>query len=269
MTQEKVNLARKVREHCLEMTNRGKSSHVGSALGIVEILVQLYSDELSHWPKDPQAPERDRFIQSKGHAGAALYAVLAEFGYFPLDYLHRHYADGSLMSGHVSHVGLPGIEFSTGSLGHGLPVGVGMAHALRSTGQRPRVYVLMSDGECDEGTTWESALIAAHNGLGNLTAIIDYNKIQSLAAVAETVGLEPFAEKWRAFGWNVSEADGHDFNSLKAAFAEATPDRPNVILAHTTKGKGVSFMENSVLWHYRTPQGDEFEAALREVRQHA
>lgn len=257
-------LARRVREHVLRMTARGHSSHVGSALSCADILAVLYADVLAVDPTAPETAERDRFVLSKGHAGAAVYAVLAERGFFPVDWLLDHYQDGSRMSGHVSHKGIPGVEVSTGSLGHGLPLAAGMAYAAGLDGAPWRSVCLLSEGDCDEGSTWEAALFAGHHGLGNLLAIVDYNKIQSLAPVAETLALEPLGDKWRAFGWEVRDVDGHCHDELRSALGPRS-DRPVAVIAHTVKGKGVSFMENSVLWHYRSPQGEELEAALREV----
>jgi transketolase len=220
-------------------------------------------------PADPGWPERDRFILSKGHAGAGVYAALAEAGFFPVERLTSHYQDGSVFSGHVSHKGIPGVELSTGSLGHGLSVGAGMALGAKLDERSNRVFVLLSDGECDEGSTWEAVLFASHHRLANLRAVVDYNKIQSLKPVAETLALEPFADKWRSFGWNVIEVDGHDHAQLLDAFAEADrlADAPTCILAHTVKGKGVPFMEHSVLWHYRTARGAEFDAALAALEE--
>lgn len=260
-------LAKKVRLHALRMTSRGGSSHVGAALSIADILAVLYGKTMRHDPMRPDWNERDRFILSKGHAGAAVYATLAEVGYFPVDVLGRHYQDGSVLSGHVSHKGIPGVELSTGSLGHGLGVGTGMAKALKSTGSSSRVFVLLSDGECDEGTIWEAALFAQHHRLDNLVAIVDFNKIQSLAPVAETLALEPFRQKWESFNWGVVEVDGHDHEKLDLTLRRlpALEARPTVVIAHTVKGKGVSFMENTVLWHYRTARGEEFDRALAEL----
>jgi len=261
-----AELAKRIRLHALRMTSRGGSSHIGAVFSIADILATLYSGMLRVDPNNPNWPERDRFILSKGHAGAGVYACLAETGFFPIDWLDTHYQDGSRLSGHVSHKGIPGVELSTGSLGHGLSVGAGMAYGAKLDGQDWRTFVLMSDGECDEGSNWEAILFAAHHRLDNLVAIVDYNKIQSLAPVAETVRLEPFSDKWRAFGWDVHEVNGHDFESMKHVFENLTlSGMPHVVIAHTTKGKGVSFMENSVLWHYRTARGDEFEAALKEL----
>ncbi len=262
-----TELAKRVRIHVLQMTSRGGSSHIGAAFSIADILAVLYGGILNVRPTEPEWDGRDRFILSKGHAGAAVYATLAESGFFPLEKLKTHYQDGSDLSGHVSHKGIPGVELSTGSLGHGLGVGTGMAKALEIAGRTQRVFVLMSDGECDEGSNWEAILFAQHHQLDNLVAIVDYNKIQSLAPVHETIALEPFVDKWRAFNWEVLEVDGHDHAALAVAFSNLPKQigRPTVVIAHTTKGKGVSFMENTVLWHYRTARGEEFDAALLEL----
>jgi len=262
-----VALALRIRRNAVQMTHYGKSSHIGAVLSISDILAVLYGRILKVNPDDPGWRGRDRFILSKGHAGAGVYAVLAESGFFPVEELKNHYANGSRLSGHVSHKGIPGVEISTGSLGHGLPIGVGMAYAAALDSHHHRVFVLMSDGECDEGSNWEAILFAAHHKLYNLVAIVDYNKIQSLKPVAETLGLEPFAQKWRAFGWEVKEADGHDHESLTAALAErlGPVGKPLCVISHTTKGKGISFMENSVLWHYRSPQGEEYRNAMKEL----
>jgi transketolase len=266
-----LELASRVRRHVVEMTSRGGSSHVGSALSIADIMSVLYGRVMRVNPQDPKESTRDRFILSKGHAGAAVYAVLAETGFFPVAKLADHYQNGSDLSGHVSHKGIPGVELSTGSLGHGLPVGTGMAKAAKLKGEDHRVFVLLSDGECDEGSNWEAILFAAHHQLDNLVVIVDYNKLQSLAPVAETLGLEPFTDKWISFGWSVVEVDGHDHDALSSALESlpATENRPTCVIAHTTKGKGVSFMENSVLWHYRTARGEELNAALAELEQTA
>lgn len=260
-----VELAKRIRLHAVEMTNAGKSSHVGSILSIADIIAVLYGKVLKLSPDAPQAPDRDRFILSKGHAGAAVYAALAECGFMSPASLATHCQDGSKLSGHVSHKGISGVELSTGSLGHGLPVATGMALVSKRDQRGFRVFCVLSDGECDEGSNWEAALFAAHHKLENLVVIVDYNKIQSLRAVAETIGLEPFTDKWRAFGWDVTEVDGHDHEQLADALSVEKPGKPHCVIAHTTKGKGVTFMENSVLWHYRSPQGEEFAAACAEL----
>lgn len=262
------SLANKIRIHALKMTSIGKSSHVAAALSMADILAVLYGGFLNVDPENPNKPDRDRFILSKGHAGAAVYAALAETGFFSVDKLRTHYQDGSDLSGHVSHKGIPGVELSTGSLGHGLSVGTGMALEAKLSGKAHRVVVLLSDGECDEGSNWEAILFAGHHKLDNLIAIIDYNKYQALSAVSETLDLEPFADKWKSFGWDVYEVDGHNHDEMKETLnrIHGEKEKPVVIIAHTIKGKGVSFMESDpVLWHYRTAQGDEFDAALKEL----
>jgi transketolase len=234
---------------------------------MADIVAVLYGGVLNVDPGDCRKPDRDRFVLSKGHAGAAVYAALAHSGFMAVDMLDQHYQNGSILSGHVSHKGVPGVELSTGSLGHGLGVAVGMAMSASLRKKKHRIYCLLSDGECDEGSNWEAILFAAHHRLSNLTVIVDFNKIQSLDTVESTLGLEPFVEKWIAFGWQVLEIDGHDHRALHAALSaeKDRKDRPICVICHTIKGKGVSFMENSVLWHYRTPQGDEFDAAMKEL----
>jgi len=262
-------LAHRVRTHALRMTSVGSGAHIGAVFSCADILAALYGGILRVDPNVPKSPTRDRFVLSKGHAGAGLYAALAERGFFPVEQLLTHYQDGSDLSGHVSHK-LPGVDVSTGSLGHGLPIAAGMAYAGKLKSAPHRVFCLLSDGECDEGSTWEAALFAAHHGISNLVAIVDYNRIQGIAPISEVIELAPFAEKWAAFGWAVREVDGHDHQALYTALAAApfAPGKPSCLLAHTVKGKGVSFMENSVLWHYRIPRGAEFDAALAELEAH-
>ncbi len=263
-------LAHRIRLDALHMVNRAKTSHIGSMFSMADVVAVLYGRILAKRPDHPTWRDRDRFILSKGHAGAVVYAALAATGYFDPRLLESYCRNGSVFCGHISH-DVPGVEVSTGSLGHGLPIAAGMAYAARQDGAQHRVFTILSDGECDEGSNWEAVLFGAHHRLSNLVAIVDYNKIQSLASVAETLALEPFADKWRVFNWNVIEVDGHDHAALVAAL-DVTPvpnGRPTCVIAHTTKGKGVSFMENSVLWHYRTPQGEEFAAALRELEEAA
>jgi len=258
-------LALKLRRHIVRMCSRGGSSHVGSGLSIADIVAVLYGEVLRIDPAKPHWKERDRFILSKGHAGACVYAALAERGFFDVAELDRHYQNGSHLSGHVSHKEVPGVEVSTGSLGHGLGIGAGMAFNLRRLGGAQRVFVVLSDGECDEGSVWEAAMFAGHHRLAHLCAIIDYNKLQSLGRVSDTVNLEPFGAKWRAFGWNAVHVDGHDHEALLGAFTDLADNRPTCIVADTVKGRGVSFMENQVLWHYRAPKGDEYVAAMHEL----
>jgi transketolase len=259
-------LARSIRTHALQMASIGGGSHIGAIFSCADILAVLYGGILNVDPANPDLSTRDRFVLSKGHAGAGLYAALAERGFFPINKLLTHYQDGSDLCGHVSH-DLPGIDVSTGSLGHGLSIAAGMAYSAKLKSASHRVLCLLSDGECDEGSTWEAALFAAHHGLSNLTVIVDYNRIQGLAPVSEVIELEPFSDKWRAFGWRVCEVDGHDHEALSTALRAVplAPGRPSCLIARTTKGKGVSFMENTVLWHYRIPRGAEFDAALAEL----
>ena len=248
------------------MTHLGRASHVGSCLSVADVLAVLYSGILRVDPAAPTDPGRDRMIMSKGHAAAVLYAVLAEVGFFEPSILDTYYQDGSPLAGHVTAT-MPGVDHSTGSLGHGLSVAAGMALGARLDGDDRRVFAILSDGECDEGSVWEPVLFAAHHRLDNLVAIVDYNKIQSLDLVSDTLALEPFADKWRAFGWHTIEIDGHDHAAIRAALGEipAEAGRPTCVIAHTIKGKGVTFMEHSVLWHYRPPDGDEYERALAEL----
>jgi transketolase len=257
-------LARKIRIDALRMTNAGGGSHIGSVFSCADILAVLYGGVLHVDAGEPKAPARDRFVLSKGHAGAGLYAALAERGFFPREKLATHYQDGSELCGHASHE-LPGVEVSTGALGHGLSIATGMAYSGKLRSAPHRVFCLLSDGECDEGSTWEAALFAAHHGLSNLFAIVDFNRLQGLARTSDILRLEPFADKWRAFGWDVREVDGHDHDGLRSALRPPASAMPSCVVAHTIKGKGVSFMQDTVLWHYRIPRGVEFDAALAEL----
>jgi transketolase len=261
------DLALKIRRDVLNMIHRSQSFHVGGCLSIPEILAVLYGGILRVDPRNPSWPDRDRFIVSKGHAAAACYAVLAESGFFPKDWLDTYYQNGTRLPGHVTY-GIPGVEVSTGSLGHGLAVGCGMALAGKRDKKSYRVFVLLSDGECDEGSTWEAVLFAPHHKLDNLVAIVDYNKIQSFGIVKEVLDLEPFAEKWRAFGWAVSEIDGHDITQIQNALSTVPRElgRPTCIIAHTIKGKGFAAVENTLASHYRAPNDEELTLALAELR---
>ncbi|MDD6143534.1 MAG: transketolase [bacterium] len=269
MSQKSVQLAYQIRRHALEMTNRGGTSHIGSIMSMADLVAVLYADVLHYDPQNPKMPERDRVLLSKGHAGAGIYAALAESGFFPVEELLTHCQNGSRLSGHVSHKGVPGVEASTGSLGQGLPMAMGMAMAAKLDGKKHNVFCIVGDGECDEGAVWETALIANQFKLDNLIVTVDFNKFQSLAPVEDTIKLEPLDEKWRTFGWHVIRVDGHDHDALKAAYDEAKAamghGKPIVVIADTVKGKGVSFMENTVLWHYRTARGEEYDAAMKEL----
>jgi transketolase len=268
MTSEQ--LAWKIRRHGIEMTHLSGGSHIGSILSVADIIAVLYNDIANVDPKNPKMENRDRIILSKGHAGAAIYAALAEKGFFPVEVLKTHYQNGSILSGHVSHKDVPGVEISTGSLGHGLSIGSGMAYAAKKDSKNHKVYVILGDGENDEGAVWEAALVSNHFKLNNLIAIVDYNKMQSLDYVENTISLAPLDKKWEAFGWHVINIDGHNHAELRQAFDKANKfeDKPTMILAHTIKGKGISFMENNILWHYRFPhKGEEYDNSLKELEQ--
>lgn len=258
-------LAWLIRRHGIEMTHISGGSHIGAVLSVADILAVLYADIMKYNPENPKEDGRDRCILGKGHAGAAIYAALAESGFFPVEELKTHYADGSRLSGHVSHR-VPGVELSTGSLGHALGVASGMALAAKKDGKTHRIFAVLGDGECDEGSVWEAALFANHYKLGNLIAIVDHNHMQSLDFCEKTIELEDFATKWKAFGWNVIELDGHDHVALREALSNKEAEKPTVIIANTVKGKGVSFMENNILWHYRFPHdGWEYDCAVTEL----
>ncbi len=259
-------LATRMRVLALQMVHRAKASHIGSALSICDVVAVLYGGVMRIDPDRPAARDRDRFILSKGHACVAVYAALAARGFVSEEELLTYGQDHSALMNHISHK-VPGVEFSTGSLGHGLPFGVGKALAAKRRGAAWRTFVLLSDGELGEGSNWEASMFAAHHGLDNLVAIVDYNKLQSLASVDATLRIEPLAAKFEAFGWSVREVDGHDHEALGASLSAAPwhAGRPSMLVAHTTKGKGVSFMENRVEWHYRNPDDEQLAQALAQV----
>ncbi|MDD3048714.1 MAG: transketolase [Bacilli bacterium] len=260
-----VEFANKIRIDVVEMAHISHGSHVGSALSIIDIVAVLYNDIMKYDINDCKKNDRDRLILSKGHAGSSIYAALAEKGFFPVEELKTHYANGSKLSGHVSHKGVPGVEFSTGSLGHGIGVGSGMALSLKRNEKDNRVFVIMGDGECNEGSVWESALFARQFNLSNLTVIIDHNNLQGLGDCNKILKMDSLFDKWIAFDWNVIEIDGHIHNELKKALASINDCKPTCIIANTIKGKGVSFMENNNTWHYRDPQGEDYEKAVKEL----
>jgi transketolase len=262
--------SRRIRMHALRMVHEAGASHIGACLSIADILAVLYGPVLRVDPARPDWPMRDRFILSKGHAAAIAYAVLSERGFLDLEELEEYCRPGSRLTGHVSHH-VPGVEVSTGSLGHGLSVGCGMALAGKRDGCDWRVFVLLSDGELDEGSNWEPILFAAHHRLDNLVAIVDYNGMQGFGAVEDVLDLDPLAAKWKAFGWSAAEVSGHDHESLESTFRRVPlmPGRPSVVLAQTVKGKGVRFMENSLAWHYRSPNHEQLQQALDELRRAA
>ncbi|MFA4843341.1 MAG: transketolase [Candidatus Margulisiibacteriota bacterium] len=274
VTKEKIKelqaQAVKLRRHIIEMTCAAASGHPGGSLSAADIVAALYFSVLKHRPKEPAWADRDRFVMSKGHAAPVLYAALAEAGYFPVDYLKTLRRIGSSLQGHVDMLSLPGIEMSTGSLGQGLSAANGMALAGRLDKKAGRVYCLMGDGECQEGQVWEAAMTSAHYKLDNLTAIIDHNKYQIDGRIEDIKNLAPLADKWRAFGWNVLTADGHDFGSILEALARAeqAKGKPTMIVADTVKGKGVSFMEAKPLdYHGKAPTKDEEKKAICEICQ--
>ena len=258
-------LAKKARIKILGMTNKAGASHVASALSVVDILATLYSGEFNISAQNSKSPDRDVIILSKGHAAAALYSVLSLKEFFPIGWLKTYCENNAPLGGHVTSKGVPGVELSTGSLGHGFPYGLGIALIRKMTKSPGKVFVIMSDGECDEGTTWESALIANHHGLDNLCVIVDRNRIQSLTFTEDTLRLEPFKDKWEAFGWETRVVDGHNYEEILKATISS--HKPICIIAETTKGKGVDFMENSVLWHYKPPSDDDLRQALLQINE--
>jgi transketolase len=260
------SLARNARARAAWMISKSNSSHIGGAFSMADLLAVLYHNILRVRPDEPAWPDRDRFILSKGHATAMLYAILAELGFFPLNELASFGADGSRLMAHVSH-SVPGVEFSTGSLGHGLGFACGRALSAQRSGKGWRVFALLSDGELDEGSTWEAILFAPQHRLANLVAIVDYNQIQSLGDVSEVLELSPLADKLRAFRWSVRELDGHDHVAIRSALSAVPWDaeRPSCLIARTVKGKGVPFLENQLLWHYRAPTPSQLDEILRHL----
>lgn len=248
----------------LSMTHYAKASHIGSCLSIADILYTLYFKILKIDPCHPQKEERDKFILSKGHASAALYATLAEKGFFPTAYLSQFYSNNGILPGHVDMTVVPGLEASAGSLGHGLSIGLGMAIANQQQNNPGQIYVLLGDGECNEGSVWEAIMLASHLRLSNLTAIVDCNKLQGFGYTREIMQQENLAERWRVFGWEAYEVDGHDVDELVRELNHPH-HRPKVIIAHTIKGKGVSFMENKLEWHYKSTNDKEYVLALAEL----
>jgi len=265
--EEMEAIAKRLRRHIVFMTGKASSGHPGGSLSAVEIVTALYFSLLRHNPKDLRWPDRDRFILSKGHAAPVLYAALAECGYFPMEELATLRQLDSCLQGHCDYTATPGVEMSAGSLGQGLSFAVGIALAGRLNSQEYKVYVLLGDGECDEGQVWEAAMAAAHFKLNNLVAIVDNNGLQIDGWNRDIMNLDPFDKKWQAFGWHVIEVDGHDLTQLIDAFNQVKliKGQPTVIIAHTIKGKGVSFMENNVSFHGKAPTAAEVEIALKEL----
>ncbi len=259
-----TELARQARISALTMCSRSGASHIGAALSVIDILAVLYGEVADVDPHRTEDPSRDIVLVSKGHSASGVYAVMAHAGYFPLEWLDDYYLDGSHLGGHVTAHGIPGVELSTGALGHALPFGVGRAMIDQLNGVDRRVFVVLSDGECAEGSNWEAALMAAHHDLTNVTVVIDRNRLQILGRTEDVLGLEPFADKWRAFGWEVVEVDGHDHEALAEAL-RARGARPRAVIADTTKGKGVDFMEDRVEWHTLVPNDEHLAAAIAQL----
>jgi len=259
--------ARFIRKKIVKMHTFSKSSHIGSSLSVTDILVALYFHILKIDTQNYKDKNRDRLILSKGHAASALYATLAIRGFFPVEVLDGYCIDAGTLPGHSTINCVPAVEVSTGSLGHGLSMGIGMALAAKYDNSNYKTFVILSDGECNEGSVWEAAMFASHHKLDNLIAIIDYNKLQAFGRNKEVINLEPFNNKWRSFGWETEEIDGHNLSKIiqtlqKVPFKET---KPSVVIAHTIKGKGVSFMENQLAWHYKSPNQQELELAMEEL----
>jgi transketolase len=265
---ELQTLAKRVRREIIEMITAAGSGHPGGSLSAVELIVELYFDYMRIDPKNPKWPDRDRFILSKGHAAPVLYAVMAEAGYTPIDQLNTLRKLGSIYQGHPDVRFIPALEASTGSLGEGLSIALGMGLAARLDGSPSRAYCMLGDGEVQEGQIWEAAMAGSFHKLDNVVCIIDNNRIQLDGFVKDIMGIDPLADKWRAFGWHTIEIDGHDFNAIQNAYreAEATKGKPTCIVAHTIKGKGVSFMEDNPKFHGTAPTLSEEQMALKELQ---
>ena len=269
-TEVLAGIALTIRQRTIETSARARIPHLGSCLSCVELLTALYWQELRIDPQEPEAPHRDRFVLSKGHGAPVLFQVLAERGFFGIERLAEFGQPGSVFHEHPPKPGyIPGVEAATGSLGHGLPMALGMSIAQRIQRRDSRCYALLSDGECNEGSIWEAAMLAAGQQVDQLTAIVDYNKWQATGRSQEVMALEPLGAKWEAFGWHAQEIDGHNLEAIGHALAAARAEtnKPSVIVAHTIKGKGVSFMEDDNNWHYRTPNPEELAAALAELKE--
>lgn len=261
--------ARKIRASCIKMIYHAQCAHLGSSLSCVDILAVLFSDVMNLHPNNAKDPERDRFILSKGHAATTIYSVLAYKGFFDKKLLDTFHTDGTLLAEHPVAHSFPGIEAATGSLGHGLPISCGFALAAKLQGQSYKSYVVMSDGECNEGSNWEAALFASAKKLDNLIAFIDYNKWQATGRSNEVLGLAPLREKWEKFGWETFEIDGHDINAIYETVMKAknkvANGKPTMIICNTVKGKGVTFMEDDNNWHYRAPTEQEMHDAFKQL----
>lgn len=258
-------LAWRIRYHAIEMVHHAHASHIGGILSVADAVAVLYNDIAHIDPNNPNDNNRDRIILSKGHNGVALYAALAELGFFPLAELNTYGDNGCRFSCHVSHKNVPGVELSTGSLGLGVGVACGIALHAKRRGLSYRTYAILGDGECNEGSVWEAVMLAAQEKLSSLTVVVDCNGMQAMGRCADILDMSPLEEKWRSFGWCVHTVDGHNHDALRSAFLADSCGLPKVILSQTIKGKGVSFMENELLWHYRDPQGENYVNAIAEL----
>ncbi len=259
--------SRKIRRDLFKTIINGGGGHTPTSLSIVDMLVVLYDSILTIDPQNPDDPDRDRLILSKGHGGVSLYIVLADKGFFDKSHLDTFGKPGTILGGHPDMHKVPGVEASTGALGHGLPFGIGMALAAKMNQQKYHIYVILGDGECQEGSNWEAALFAPQHKLDNLTVIIDSNKLQAMDRLEEIIKIEPMAEKWKSFGWEVAQMDGHDFEQMERIFKglPLKKGKPTCLIANTIKGKGISFMENVPIWHYRMPTPDLLKQACQEL----
>ena len=258
-------VAQRVRRDDLQMIYRARLGHIGGDFSVIDVLVTLYAAILNVDPARPRAAERDRLVLSKGHTAGALYATLAHCGFFARHELETFASPLSALNGHPNRTKVPGVETNTGPLGHGFPVAVGMALSARLQASPRRTFVVLGDGELQEGSNWEAAMTASHYGLSSVFAVVDRNRLQQGARTEETKQLEPLAAKWASFGWEVREVDGHDHGQLLDTFRRPGTTRPVCVIAHTVKGKGVSFMEDRVEWHHKVPSADQVEIALREL----
>lgn len=257
-------LSKRIRLDAWEMAYKAKASHMGGNFSVADAVAVLYNDIANVDPKNPDKPDRDRIVLSKGHCCAVVYAVLAELGFFPKEELDTFGQNGSMLSCHISYK-VPGVEFSSGSLGHGAAVAAGMALNAKLTNKKYKVYAICGDGECDEGSIWEMVMFAGQHHLDNFTVIIDANKMQAMGFTKDIIDLQPMVEKFRAFGWYAIDVDGHDHDALRAALKKDSEGKPKAIVSHTIKGHGVSFMENSLWWHYQVPFDHYYQEAIDEL----
>ncbi len=259
--------AQRLRRDILAMAHHGGGAHIAPAYSIIDILAILYSEFLNLTPTNQDSNDRDRFILSKGHGCAALYAILADRGFFPRAELKRYCRPDGILGGHPDMTHVPGVEASTGSLGHGFVFATGVAYGLKMLKNSARVFSVVGDGECQEGSIWEASLLAGNLGLENFVGILDYNKLQGMGEVETISGLRPATEKWKSFGWGVREIDGHNTDAIRSAFKEVPFEdgKPSMIVAHTIKGKGISFMEGKTIWHYKLPKGEDMKRACAEL----